>query len=49
MRKRLASSRGRIVFATAAAFLIVLLSLAAFGASAVRRGDRLAFAITGAA
>ena len=48
MRKRLAPSRGRIVFATAAAFLAVLLSLAAFGASEVRSGDRLAFALTGA-
>ncbi len=36
------------MFATAAASLAVLLSLAAFGASEVRTGDRLAFALTGA-
>jgi hypothetical protein len=48
MRKRLASPRGRIAFAAVAACLAVLLSLAAFGASDVRSGDRLSFALTGA-
>lgn len=48
MRKRLASPRGRIALAAVAACLAVLLSLAAFGASDVRSGDRLSFALTGA-
>jgi hypothetical protein len=48
MRKRLASPRGRIAFAAVAACLVVLLSLAASGASDVRSGDRLSFALTGA-
>jgi len=48
MRKRLASPRGRVTLAVVAACLAVLLSLAASGASDVRSGDRLAFALTGA-
>jgi imidazolonepropionase-like amidohydrolase len=48
MSKRLASPRGRSAFAAVAAFLAVLLSLAAFGATDVRSGDRLSFALTGA-
>ncbi len=47
MRKRLASPRGRSLFAAAAAFLAVLLSIGAFGATEVGSGDRLSFALTG--
>ena len=48
MRKSLSSSRGRAALATTAASLAVLISLAAFGSSDVRSGDRLSFALTGA-
>jgi hypothetical protein len=47
MRKRLASPRGRVALAAVVACLAVLLSFAALGASDVRSGDRLAFALTG--
>ncbi|MGI0149267.1 MAG: hypothetical protein ACREDF_07025, partial [Thermoplasmata archaeon] len=48
MRKRLASPRGQIVLAAAAACLTVLVSLAASGSTEVRSGDRLSYALTGA-
>jgi predicted RNA-binding protein with PUA-like domain/imidazolonepropionase-like amidohydrolase len=48
MRNRLASPRARIALAAVVASLAVLLSLAAFGATEVRSGDRLSFALTGA-
>ena len=48
MRKRLASPRGRVALAVVAACLAVLFSLAASGASDIRGGDRLSFALTGA-
>jgi imidazolonepropionase-like amidohydrolase len=48
MRRSLSFPRGRVALAAAAASLAVLLSLAASGASDVRSGDRLSFALTGA-
>jgi imidazolonepropionase-like amidohydrolase len=48
MRKTPVSGSARIVAAAGAAFLAALLSLAAFGESDVRSGDRLASVLTGA-
>jgi len=48
MTDRLASPRGRVALAAVAACLVVLISLAATGATDVRSGDRLSFALTGA-
>jgi len=48
MRRSLSSLRGRAALALGAASLAALLSLAAFGATDVRSGDRLSFALTGA-
>ena len=47
MRRSLSSPRGPAALAFAAASLAALLSLAAFGATDVRSGDRLSFALTG--
>lgn len=48
MRKPAGSSRARTALAAAAACVATLLSLAVFGATDVRSGDRLSYALTGA-
>ena len=48
MRNPPGSSRARTALASIAACLVVLLSLAAFGSSDVRSGDRFSFVLTGA-